>query len=232
MWHRVARSDTPARSLGAHRPGHPAEPEHVVLLSGVWLPRGSLWPLARHLRRAGYTTHLFSYRTVGRDLQQNAAALQAFVSGLPAGHRHFVAFSLGGLVVRALFHFHPQQPPGRIVTLGTPHGGSLAARRLVRGWWGRALAGKSLMDLVAGRPQSWPPPSRDIGVIAGTVNIGLGRLLVRWHEPSDGAVAVNETWLPQATDRLSVRTNHFGLLLSAAAARAACRFLRHGRFAG
>ena len=72
---------------------------------------------------------------MGRDLQQNAAALQVFLRTLPAGTVHLVAFSLGGLVVRALFHFYPQQHPGRIVTLGTPHNGSLAAQRLVRWRW-------------------------------------------------------------------------------------------------
>lgn len=206
------------------------EPQHVVLLSGIWLPRWSLCPLAWRLRRCGFIPHLFAYHTMGRDLQQNAAALQAFLRTLPPGTVHLVAFSLGGLVVRALFHFYPQQHPGRIVTLGTPHNGSLAAQRLVHWRWSRRIAGKSLADLVAGQPRSWALPARELGIVAGSVNLGLGRLVVRHGEVSDGTVSLSETRLSKATDFLSVRTSHFGLLLSAACARAVCRFLRSGRF--
>lgn len=167
---------------------------------------------------------------MARDLQQNAAALQDFLRTLPSGTVHLVAFSLGGLVVRSLFHFYPQQVPGRIVTLGTPHNGSLAATRLVVCHWSRWLAGKSLADLVAGRPQSWALPARELGIVAGSVNLGLGRLVVRHTEVADGTVSLSETRLAEATDFLLVRTSHFGLLLSASTAQAVCRFLRTGRF--
>ena len=194
-------------------------PQHVVLLGGLWLPRPSLWVLARRLRRCGFITHLFPYHTTGRDLQQNAAALQAFLLTLPAGTVHLVAFSLGGLVVRALFHFYPQQAPGRIVTLGTPHNGSLAAERMAQRRFSRALAGKNLADLVSGQPQSWPLPARELGIIAGSVNLGLGRLVARHTGVSDGTVALYETQLAGATDFLCVKTSHFGLLLSAVTAQ-------------
>ena len=206
------------------------KPQHVVLLSGLWLPRWSLWLLARRLHRCGFIPHLFSYRTMGRDLRQNAAALQAFLHTLPAGAVHLVAFSLGGLVVRGLFHFYPQQAPGCIVTLGTPHNGSRAANWLMQWRWGRTLAGKSLADLVAGLPQSWALPARELGIVAGSINLGLGRLMVRHNEASDGTVSLSETRLAQATDFLTVRASHFGLLWSASTARAVCRFLHSGRF--
>ena len=206
------------------------KPEHVVLLSGLWLPRWSLWPLAWRMHRCGFIPHLFSYRTTGCDLQENAAALQGFLRTLPVGTMHLVAFSLGGLVVRALFHFYPQQALGRIVTLGTPHNGSLAANRLVRWRWGRKMVGKSLADLMAGRPQSWALPARELGIVGGSMNVGLGRLVVRHTEVSDGTVSLSETRLAQATDFFCVRASHIGLLLSAASARAVCRFLRSGRF--
>lgn len=207
-------------------------PQQVVLLSGLWLPRCSLWPLARRLRREGFHPHLFSYATTGRDLQQNAAALEVFLRTLPQGTVHLVAFSLGGLVVRALFHFYPHQAPGRIVTLGTPHHGSLAAQRLAQRVWGRRIMGKGLADLLAGRARSWPLPARDLGIIAGGVNLGLGRLVVRHTGVADGTVAVSETRLRGAADFLCIPTTHFGLLFSRAAARAVARFLRHGRFGG
>mgnify|MGYP003417518939 FL=1 len=83
---------------------------------------------------------------------------------------------------------------------------------------------------MAGQPQSWAPPARELGIIAGSVNLGLGRLVVRHREVSDGTVSLSETRLSKATDFLAVRTSHFGLLLSAASAGAVCRFLRSGRF--
>jgi pimeloyl-ACP methyl ester carboxylesterase len=200
-------------------------------VTGLWLPRPSLWLLAWRVRRCGYRVVLYSYPSVRNDLQQNAAALAAFVARLPPGPRHWVAFSLGGLVVRALFHFYPQPPPGRLVTLGTPHGGNLTATHLAASAWGRRLIGRSVLDLVAGRPQTWVWQGQEVGSIAGSVGLGLGRLVVRSTEPHDGTVRVSETRAHPATDGVSVKTSHVGLLFSATAARAVCRFLATGRFA-
>jgi hypothetical protein len=69
-----------------------------------------------------------------------------------------------------------------------------------------------------------------LGVIAGDLGFGLGRLVGTLGGPSDGTIMVEETELDGATDRLVLRVSHTGMLFSAAVARAAGAFLRSGRF--
>ena len=202
----------------------------VVLVNGLWMPDAALWVLARRLRRAGFHVHAFSYPTVHEDLRANAARLQQYLQTVPGEVVHLVGYSLGGLVVRALFRHYPEQRPGRILLLGCPQQGSRAALALAASRPGRCLVGRSLADLNAGRPQAWTWPKREIGVIAGTLALGLGRLVASLARPHDGTVSVAETAMPDASDQLTLPVAHFGLLLSKEVARQAAGFLRTGRF--
>ena len=204
--------------------------ETVVLLSGLWLPGGCLSVLKRRLRACGFEVRVFEYRSVRATLAENAHALQRFLQSLPADTVHFVGYSLGGIVIRALFELYPQQRPGRIVTLATPHLGSAVAARLTRHGLGRRLLGRSVCNLVTGAPQSWALPARDIGSLAGNIGFGLGMCCVRLPRPHDGSVTVAETQLPGIADHAVLPVAHFSMLLSASAARETCCFLKTGRF--
>ena len=205
--------------------------ESVVLVNGLWLGNPALWPLARRLRNAGYAVYPFSYPSVRHDLRANAERLQRFLAQVPGETVHFVGYSLGGVVLRALFHLHARQRPGRIVLLGSPQQGNRAAESLQRRWVGRRLAGRSLAELTAGVPQAWPWPARDIGVIAGDRSLGLGRLVADLPGPNDGTVLVAETVVAGERDHVVLPVAHSALLLSPRAARQIVAFLRSGQFA-
>jgi len=205
-------------------------PGNVVLVNGLWLNNAALWPLARRLRAAGYRVFPFSYPSVRSDLRANAERLQRFLSRVPAGDLHWVGYSLGGILIRALFHYHPQQRPGRLVLLGSPQQGSAAAEQIMRSGWGRRIAGRSLADLVAGRPHAWGWPNLPTGVIAGSRPMGLGRFVARLSAASDGTVLVEETRVPGEQDRLVMPVAHSVLLLSPAVCQQVIRFLQTGQF--
>ncbi len=202
----------------------------MVLIHGLWLSGAFLFFLARHLRACGFEVHTFSYASVRRDLRANAAALERFVARLGASRVHFVGHSLGGIVIRALFHYFPAQRPGRIVTLATPHRGSHVAARIARSRLGRRLLGASVRQLLTGDLHHWPLPARDIGVIAGTLPIGAGRLFTRTRVPNDGLLTIEEAALAGATDSILLRVAHTAMPFSRATAAQVCQFLRAGRF--
>lgn len=209
-----------------------ANPEHVVLVHGLWLRRWYLLPLAWRLQRCGYTVHRFGYPSAHASLREDAEQLNAFGDAIGGDTVHWVGHSMGGLVIQALFTYFPGQRPGRIVTLGTPHLGSVAARRVSRTIAGRVLMGPGSGELAEGLPRTWRAPERDFGVVAGSRNLGLGRLVLRRPPGAgDGTVLVAETRLPGITDHLVLPVCHSGMLLSPAVARAACTFLARGRFA-
>ncbi len=207
----------------------PASPANVVLVHGVWLPAWSLAPLARRLRARGYLCHLFSYHSVGRDLEDNARRLQRYLDTLAGTPVHLVGHSLGGILIRSLFRDYPDQRPGRIVMLATPLNGSVVASRLAASRFGGWLIGRSLRQLVGERP-GWERHDREVGMIAGTLGIGIGRFLVPgFAAESDGTVAVAET-RAAVTDHIHVPGSHTTMLFSAEVAAQICRFLQSGRF--
>jgi pimeloyl-ACP methyl ester carboxylesterase len=204
--------------------------ESVVLVNGLWLADPALWLLARRLRRAGFRVYTFSYPSVRHDLRTNATQLHDFLARVPGTIVHLVGYSLGGLVIRALFHFQPKQRPGRIVLLGSPQTGNRAAQRMANVRIGRALLGRAVAELIAGTPQHWSWPERETGVIAGSRSVGLGRLVTRLTVPNDGSVAVEETVVPGAHTRLVQPVAHSAMLISAAVARQVIHYLRQGAF--
>jgi pimeloyl-ACP methyl ester carboxylesterase len=209
----------------------PATNETVVLIPGLWFPAVGLRYLGHHLGRRGYDVRYFSYPSVRHDLRENAARLNAFLAGIEVPVIHLVGHSLGGILIRALFRFHPQQKPGRVVTLGSPHGGSVVARRknASRAW--RRLMGRGVAQMLLG--VDWPAPGRDIGTIAGRRSFGLGRVAGgRLPMPNDGLLTEDETRIAGATDVLALPVSHSGMLFSPEVARAVAAFLADGHFHG
>ncbi len=203
--------------------------ETVVLVHGLWMNGMEMGLLRRRLQRAGYLTRRFSYSSTASTLVENAMDLNRFVHSIDSPVIHFVCHSLGGLVVRHLFHEYPDQKPGRIVTLGTPHQPSSAARQLSRFFPSRILLGKSLKQGLLGQTPPWRGP-RDLGSIAGKLRFGMGMFIPNIPRPSDGTVAVAETRLEGAADHIVLPASHFGLLFSKSVLDQTVHFLRQGRF--
>ena len=204
-------------------------PEAVVLIHGLWMPALVMALLARRLRRAGWATFRFAYSSRHATLRENAAALAGFVRGIDAPRVHFVAHSLGGLLLMQLFQDYPGQRPGRVVLLGTPYQGSHVAKRLSRHAWGRWLCGLSLDGALLGDGPRWRG-ERELGVIAGTVPIGAGWIVPGLAKPNDGTVAVAETVVEEQSDTITLPVTHSALVLSAAVARQVVGFLNTGSF--
>ena len=187
-----------------------------------------MMPLAARLVREGFRCHRFGYRG-RRSLAANAEDLVRFVRSVAPAH--FVAHSLGGLVTLQALNDHPELTVGNVVLLGTPARGSFSGRRLARNRLGRWMLGETQPlwhDLVVMR---WKRPER-LGVIAGTLPMGLGRALGRLPGPSDGVVCVDETAIDGMSERILMRVGHSAMLVSARVAAQTAAFLREGKFRG
>ena len=205
----------------------------VVYVHGLWLSgiEGSL--LRRRLAKdLNAKTHAFSYASVNDGVAANARSLAAFLSAIKADTLHLVGHSLGGLVILKMFEQGEESklPPGRIVLLGSPLRGSRTAQNVARLPFGKAILGRGVHEeLLVPRERRWRG-QRALGVIAGNLSFGLGRLVGRHASPSDGTVFVEETRLPGASQHLILRVSHTGLPFSAAVARHTGAFLGTGQF--
>ena len=84
-------------------------------------------------------------------------------------------------------------------------------------------------DLLTERERRWTG-QRELGVIAGNVGIGLGRLVGVHGAPSDGTIFVEETRLPGISEHLVLRVSHTALPYSSTVARQTAAFLSDGNF--
>jgi pimeloyl-ACP methyl ester carboxylesterase len=196
----------------------------ILLLHGIWNAKSWLMPLALRLRSEGFEVEVFGYPSVfgGSEI-----AITRLIERLSASEPiHLVGHSLGGLVGLEALRRAPDLPVPRMVCIGSPLCGSEAARRLSGGRV--PLLGRSASLLQQGC-EPWQGQTQ-VGMVAGTIARGVGRLFVHFDGESDGTVAVAETRLPGLTDHCTVAASHTGLVFSADAARQTAYFLRDGRF--
>ncbi|MEO8009443.1 MAG: alpha/beta fold hydrolase [Betaproteobacteria bacterium] len=206
----------------------PAEGERVVLVHGLWLNGLAMLPLARRLERCGFEVARYGYQSVRRGLRENARRLAA-VCEKPGAPLNLVGHSLGGLLIMTMLHSHRSVKVRRVVLLGSPYANSAAAQGMARFATSRGLLGRTMQDWLR-QPRPPIPDGIELGVIAGDLSIGLGRLVTRLPKPNDGVVIFDETRIPGAADSIVLHTSHTAMLLSPAVGRAVCAFLKNGRF--
>ena len=213
----------------------------VVYVHGLWLNGWESLLLRQRLsRQLVCDVRSFRYSSRAAGLRENARALAMFLARLQTDTLHLVGHSMGGAVILELFEGalaggdaasrSALLPPGRIVLLGSPLRGSRAARNLAQWSIGRRMLGLTAFDaLLPDLGRRWAAP-RELGVIAGNVPLGLGRVVGRFDSPSDGTVLVEETHLDGATAHLVLPSTHTGMVYSALVARKVAAFLRDGCF--
>jgi len=203
----------------------------VVYVHGLWMPgEESLVLKTRLSHEFPLALHAFRYSAVTSSMSHITERLAEFVHRLASPEVHFVGHSLGGLVIYRFLERFPEQPPGRVVFLGTPSVASRAAQRAASFAPIAHLMGHSVAEeLLQPRERRWTQ-SRPLGIVAGTQPIGLGQLLAHFQEANDGTVAVSETRMPGATDHISLPVSHLGMLVSARVAHETGRFLTYGQF--
>lgn len=109
----------------------------LILVHGWALNGGALCWLRRRLLRDGWSpVCCFEYQSLSADIENAALQLRHLVERLMAATGSgppvaLIGHGLGGLVIRYYVRRYPAPKVRRIVTIGTPHGGTaLAAHRL------------------------------------------------------------------------------------------------------
>jgi pimeloyl-ACP methyl ester carboxylesterase len=222
--------DESSRARGLATLDFAAGDHSVVVVHGLWMPGAETKLLCRRLAAFGLAAHIFRYRTVGHGLDENARRLAGFVDATPGKAIHLVGYSLGGVISVLMAQTRADARIGRVVCLGAPLNGSATAEALLRIPGGRRLLGRSIIELTErGGVGAWSGVT-ELGIVAGSVGVGAGRLFMALRGPNDGTVAVSETRLAGASDHIVCRVSHTSMLFSKGVAEKVGRFLRHGAF--
>lgn len=194
-------------------------------------------PLGRMLRRAGYRPIEVTYDSWGLSLDRICDRLLPRLAELDRTSDapiHIVAHSMGGLVARAMIHRQRPDHLGKVVMLGTPHGGSEVADFLDQYRLLKPILGRAAPALVTRRPEALAALLGSIdypvGIIAGSRPFLPGAIARLVPLPNDGKVSVASTRLPHAADHIVLPLSHAMLPYHASAQRQIRHFLAHGRF--
>jgi len=185
--------------------------------------------LAHALRREGFAAQSLGYRTISDPLEAHLSRLANRVARLDAARVHLVGHSLGGVIVMRYLQRGADPRVRRAVLLGSPVSGCRAAADFAQLAGGEMMMGQSLavwrdpVDVSV-------DPRFEIGAIAGTRAIGLGRMVTRLPKPNDGVVCLDETRFPALRDHLALPLGHTLMLASSRVARQTASFLKTGAF--
>lgn len=206
---RMRPSDSTARGMGT-----------VVLVHGLSASRLFMEPLARRLRREGFKTLNWGYRSSRYSCEHHARNLANLAveleGGSPKSPLHFVGHSMGSIVIRAALEMVRPQEMGRVVMLAPPNQGSHVARRvgpLIK-WVCPTMV--ELSDVQKSYVNQLPlPQGYEFGVIAAGM---------------DWVIKQDCTVLPGLTDFSVVLCNHGFIPWHPQAISKSLRFLNHGHF--
>ena len=111
------------------RPLRQREQRTLVFVHGLAGSRSGFIPLRGYLRALGYDRqYAFNYRSVGSIESVALGLKRALSANVQGGRIDIIAHSMGGLVARAYIQqLGGERRVDRLITLGTPHGGSHAA---------------------------------------------------------------------------------------------------------
>jgi pimeloyl-ACP methyl ester carboxylesterase len=199
---------------------HPEPKPLVVLIHGLsahWL---LMSPLSWYLRRSGFATKLFGYRSMWGSLERHANRFRMYLDELDRATEysevHIVAHSAGAIVTRqALLDSKPGKV-SRVVMLGPPNRGSPVARCLSR----YVLPFSCVLEELSDSPTSFvnqlpEPDGFEIGVLAAL---------------HDRVVPHKNSRLATQSDHLSIFSGHNGLLVRPHAMKCVVNFLKTGHF--
>ena len=207
----------------------------VICIHGFWSHGTGMVLVKRHFENEyQFQARLFSYPSVTGSLDENADKLERFIIDENLERSHIVAHSLGGVVALRMLSRTSIDFAGRVVCMGSPLSGSRAAEFATRQDWAEQIIGRTLPEgTVHSVANDWADAvceSVDVGVIAGSIPVGIGRLTGAFDEESDGTVTISETRLAGAKDHLVMPVSHMGMLISRGAADQAAAFLKRGEF--
>jgi pimeloyl-ACP methyl ester carboxylesterase len=191
--------------------------EIIVVVHGLGSSKAWMVPLCKKLCGRGYRVENWGYRSFAKSIDFHAVQLNQFVDDLPKEITvHFVAHSMGAIVVRAALDRRPLPNLGRIVFLAPPNLGSPLARYATK------IVGsfcKSICQL-SDRPDSFvnqirSVPATEFGVVAARYDFLVPRA---------------STGLEGMSDRVTVNALHSSLLFSQRTADLTISFIETGRF--
>ncbi len=210
------------------------EKETVVLLHGILNKPFFMKKIEGAFIKEGYEVVNWGYPSTEKTIEEHAKDLDKSMQSLRGKKIHFVAFSLGSILVRYYLRHYPGSDVGRFVMIAPPNHGSEMVDKLYSEAWFRWIYGdKSIEQLQSSNSEFLVKecgiPQCEFGIIAGGLGDGKGfNPLLKGD--NDGTVPVESAHLEGAKDFVLLPYEHTALIFSDKTSRNAVHFIRNGKF--
>ena len=165
----------------------------VVMLHGLFTPSTVMRPFARFFENQGYEVANYGYRT--RTIKLDNIINDLIVLTANREMVHFIGHSLGGLLIRHYFDRTKSKTPGVVITLGTPHQGSVIAKKIKHSRLVSVLGNAGQHGLFPTPQKTWAHP-QPLFCVSGVLPLGIAILFnLKQREPNDGTVLLSESRL-------------------------------------
>ena len=208
----------------------------VILLHGMGDSPTSMQKIETFLLSQGYETLNLGYpstsESIERIAEQHITEAVTRCGLNPVDKIHFVAHSLGGIIVRQYLQAHTLPKGSRLVMLAPPNQGSEVVDYVKKFFlykWIHGPPGQELGTTPESTPNKLKPIDIEVGVIAGdkSLNPIFSGLI---PGPDDGRVSVERAKLAEMSDFLVISSTHKSIVRNPAVLKQVAYFLEHGKF--
>ena len=208
--------------------------ESVIVLHGITKTSRHMRRLAAYLADQGFQVFNLDYPSTRYPLEQLVSIVRQQILGLLdcSDKVHFVGYSMGGLLVRALLKECRPACLGRVVQLAPPNNGSEVADYCRKLWIYKKLFGPAGQQLITDQSaisELFGPVDYELGVIAGCFALDpIGALIIKGQH--DGKVSVASTRLAGMKEHIIVKSSHVWFPNSKTVQRLTATFIKYGSF--
>ena len=186
--------------------------DYVVLFHGVARNSKQMNDLEEYLQKQGYDVINQNFASTKYPLETlTLRASEQLTARLTEDKPvHFVGFSTGGLLVRAIIHKQKPENLGRVVQLATPNHGSEVSDFFKDNWLYQEVLGPAGQQLITDQQKIehlFGEVNYELGVIAGNNTINPVTSIII-PDDDDGMVSIKSTKLKGMKDHIVLPVSH------------------------
>lgn len=208
--------------------------DYVVILHGIARSNKHMQKLATYLQKDGFEVINLSYPSTTYPIEELTEIINKDILAQATENKkiHFIGYSMGGLMVRALIHKYHYKNLGKVVQLAPPNQGSEVADFVKNFWPYKKIFGPAGQQLVTNQTavkHLFGEVNYELGIIAGNATIDPISSAIIPGE-NDGKVAVERTKVEGMKDHIVISASHTLFPSNKTVQKQTLFFLKNGNF--
>lgn len=208
--------------------------DYVVILHGIARSSNHMEKMEKYLLKQGYDAINIDYPSTDYTLESLIYLVHQDISKKLTEDKtvHFVGYSMGGILNRAIINKHRPKNLGRVVQLAPPNNGSEVSDFLKENWLYKKVYGPAGQQLTTNQQkikELFGDIYYDLGIIAGNRTIDpISSSIIPGKD--DGRVSIENTKLKGMKDHIVVSVAHPFLPSNKTVQQQTAYFLQNGVF--